>query len=54
MADAGKLNDAARFYYGLSIFFACPFMASCPLDARLNIGFFQDFTHAFLVEHSLL
>ena len=54
MADAGQLNEAARFYYGLSIFFACPFQASCPLDARLNIGFFGIFLAAILVEYYFL
>jgi hypothetical protein len=54
MADAGKLNEAARFYYGLSIFFACPFQASCSLDARLNIGFFGIFPVVILVEHYLV
>lgn len=54
MADAGKLNDAAGFYYGLSIFSACPFQASCPLDARLNIGFFGIFPVVVLVEHYLV
>ena len=54
MADAGKLNEVARFYYGLSIFSACPFQASGPLDASLNIGFFGIFPVVILVEHYLV
>jgi len=54
MVDAGQLNEAARFYYGLSIFSACPFQASCPLNVRLNIGFFGIFPVIILVAHYLV